>query len=188
MSPAKIIEAAFLDGLNLAITPEGQLHYSGDVNVVERWLPVLREKKTEILVALASFNKLASEADNGKAAISSRWWRFHYADRHPKEACYCPPASKVYALAGEPDAITAEAFESVLREPGEPLNEKDEALVRAWLADIGEDDEGVTLALEKCRTDQDAREGFLQMAKQWYENLPWKKRVAYIYNPVEQLL
>jgi hypothetical protein len=109
--------------------------------------------------------------DNGKALnlapAASCWWRFHYADRHSKEACYCPPASQDHALAGEPDAITAEAFEPVLQEPDEPLSEKDKAVIRSLLADIGEDDEGIALALEKCRTNQDARDAFLKLAKQW---------------------
>jgi hypothetical protein len=174
MSPVKIIEAAFLDGLNLAITPEGQLHYSGDVNVVERWLPVLREKKTEILVALASFNKLASEADNGKADIFSRWWRFHYADRHPKEACYCPPVTRAEALAGEPGAINGESFEPIPRPPDESLSETDEATVRTWLADIDEMDEDIINAvLNQCQTDENAREAFLQLAKDCNDRRRW---------------
>lgn len=103
----------------------------------------------------------------GCDATISRWWLFHYADRHPKEACYYPAATRDHALAGEPDAITAEAFEPVLREPDEPLSEKDEAVIRSLLADTGEDDEGIAVALELCRTDQDARDAFLRLAKQW---------------------
>lgn len=97
---------------------------------------------------------------------TSHWWLFHYADRHPKEACYYPAATRDHVLAGEPDAITAEAFEPALRKPDEPLSEKDETVIRSLLADIGEDDEGIALALERCRTDQGAREGFLRLAEQ----------------------
>ena len=168
MSAAEIIESAFLDGMSLAITAEGQLHYSGQEEVVARWLQALRENKTGILVELARFNKPATKADNGNADISSRWWRFHYTDREPKEASYSPAATHAHALAGEPDAITAEAFEPIRQLPDKPLSEEDEASVRALLAGIGEADEGmITVALEQCRTGQDARDAFLQLAKQW---------------------
>jgi hypothetical protein len=174
MSAMETIKSASLDGLNLAITPEGQLHYSGDADVVNRWLPVLRQNKTEILVALASFNKLASEADNGKADIFSRWWRFHYADRHPKEACYCPPVTRAVALAGESGAINAEPFEPIPHCPDEPLNERDEATVRMWLADIDETDEDIINAvLNQCQTDEDVREAFLQLAKDCNDRRRW---------------
>lgn len=109
--------------------------------------------------------------DNGKAVNLAQeafcWWRLHYADHHSKEACYYPAATRDHVLAGEPQAIAAEAFEPVLRKPDQPLSEKDEAVIRSLLADIGEEDEGIALALERCRTDQGAREGFLRLAKQW---------------------
>jgi hypothetical protein len=162
----EIIKSASFDGLHLAITPEGQLHYSGQEDVVAHWLPAIRENKTGILVELARFNKLASEADNGKVDISSRWWRFHYANRHAKEACYCPPVTRAEALAGEPGAINAESFEPTPRRPDEPLSETDEATVRKWLTDIDETDEDIINAvLNQCQTDEDAREAFLQLAE-----------------------
>jgi hypothetical protein len=166
MSPVKIIESAFLDGLNLAITPKGQLHYSGDAGVVNRWLPLLRENKTEILVALARVDRSALGEAQENTNFTSCWWRFTYTDGDRKEACYCPPVTRAEALAGEPGAINAESFEPTPRQPDEPLSETDEATVWMWLADIGEDDEGISMALGQCRTNQDAREGFLRLAKQ----------------------
>jgi hypothetical protein len=166
MNPVKIIESAFLDGLNLAITPEGQLHYSGHKEVVARWLPAIRENKTGILAELARFNKPASEVANVKTDILSRWWRFHYADRRPKDAFYCPPVTRAEALAGEPGAINAESFEPTPRQPDEPLSETDKATIRKWLADIDETDEDIINAvLNQCQTDEEAREAFLQLAE-----------------------
>ena len=43
MSAADMIISAFLDGMRLAITAEGRLHYSGTAEVVTRWLPEIRE-------------------------------------------------------------------------------------------------------------------------------------------------
>ena len=167
MSAAEIIESAFLEGMSLAITPEGQLHYSGQEKVVARWLPTIRENKTGILAELARCNMPASEADNGDADISFRWWRFRYLNGMLKEASYCPPATQAEALLGEPDAITAEAFEPRVTQPNTSLEEKDEAAILAWLGRIGETDRDTILdVLNSCRTNAEARESFIREAQQ----------------------
>lgn len=167
MSAAEIIESALLEGMSLAITPEGRLHYSGQEEVVTRWLPTLRENKTGILAELARFNMPAPEAHYGMAEIFSRWWRFRYLDGMLKEASYCPPATQAEALIGEPDAITAEAFEPRVLQPNAPLEEIDEAAILAWLGRIGETDEDTILdVLNSCRNNVKARESFIREAQQ----------------------
>lgn len=105
-------------------------------------------------------------ASTGGAAPTSEWWRFYYADGQLKEATYSPPVNHAEALRGEPDARLAEPFEPMLRHPVEPLSEKEEVAVRSSLAAIGEtDEEMIMVALEQCRTDQDARDAFLAMAR-----------------------
>ncbi|SCY42382.1 hypothetical protein SAMN05216420_10635 [Nitrosospira sp. Nl5] len=97
-------------------------------------------------------------------AIAYHWWRFHYSNREPKEASYWPPVNEAEALVGEPDAISAEPFEPVRRQPDEPLTEKDEALIRVWLARINEtDDETIQAVLDQCRGDADARASFIRL-------------------------
>jgi hypothetical protein len=54
MTPATIIRAAESDGLSLSISPSGKLGYSGSPATVERWLPVLREHRAELLRLLAA--------------------------------------------------------------------------------------------------------------------------------------
>jgi hypothetical protein len=104
----------------------------------------------------------------GDTATTFYWWQFHYADGGLKYASYCSPTTHDEALAGEPDAMSAEPFEPILRPPAEPLTEKEEGLVRTLLDAIGEEDEVVIArALEQCRTDQDAKDAFLEIAKQY---------------------
>ncbi|MEO6823771.1 MAG: hypothetical protein ABI167_03420, partial [Nitrosospira sp.] len=163
MNAAEIIESAFLEGMSLAITSEGQLHYSGQEEVVARLLPAIRENKTAILGELRRFNKPAPEVDHGYADVSFRWWRFRYLDGILKEASYCPPATQAEVLIGEPDAITAEAFQPLAPQPSAPLEEKDEAAILAWLGRIGETDKDTILdVLNSCRTNAEARKFFIR--------------------------
>ena len=98
---------------------------------------------------------------------TSHWWRFHYANREPKEASYWPMVNEAEALEGEPDAISAEPFEPIPRQPDEPLSEDEEIKIREWLTYIGETDEAmITVALEQCRTDVEARDAFLRMTRE----------------------
>lgn len=52
MNPAVIIREATADGLSLTLSPTGTLKATGDVSAVNRWLPILKAYKPEILVAL----------------------------------------------------------------------------------------------------------------------------------------
>ena len=71
------------------------------------------------------------------------------------------------ALIGEPDAITAEAFQPLAPQPSAPLEEKDEAAILAWLGRIGETDEDTLLdVLDSCRTNAEARKFFISRALQ----------------------
>jgi hypothetical protein len=104
----------------------------------------------------------------GDTATTSHWWRFHYSNREPKEASYWPPVNEAEALEGEPEAISAEPFEPIRRQPDEPLSENEGIEIREWLTYIGETDEAMitVVTLEQCRTDADAREAFLRMARE----------------------
>lgn len=52
MSAAQLIHAADFDGVRLALTDGGRLHYSGDPAMVTEWLPILREHKAAIVAEL----------------------------------------------------------------------------------------------------------------------------------------
>lgn len=166
MTAAEIIESAFLDGMSLVITAEGQVHYSGQEEVVARWLQAIRENKPEIVRLLKQDAVPATKAIVGEIGAASRWWRFHYTDREPKEASYSPAATHAQALAGEPDAITAEAFEPIRRKPTKLLSPYHQSKIKAWLRHIGETDESIVKkVIYQCNTDADARSCYLAMAQ-----------------------
>lgn len=52
MNAAQIIQSCDFDGVRLALTPEGKLHYSGDPALIAEWLPILRTNKSAIVEAL----------------------------------------------------------------------------------------------------------------------------------------
>jgi hypothetical protein len=110
-------------------------------------------------------NNCRQDARKPATAGISALWRFHYPDRKPKEARFSPPVSHAEALTGEQDAIRAEPFEPICRQPNLALRERDEAKVRKWLAHIGETDgEVVAEVLDQCRTDADARKYYIHHA------------------------
>lgn len=162
MSAADIIEAALRDGLSLSIKEEGVLHYSGDEDSVARWLPVIRENKTEILQAIQRLDLLTAESVTASADGSSCWWRFYYADGTIKEAVFSPPATRSQALRREPQATEAAPFEPAYLNLDIPLDEEMKAVILWWLGKIGEADK--TAVLEQCRTDEQARNHYLILA------------------------
>lgn len=107
------------------------------------------------------------EASASDPEITSLWWRIHYLNRQPEEVSCCPPATHAEMLAWRPDAIAAEPFEPILRHPVTPLTEEDATMIRAWLTYIEETDEDIIAdVLDQCRIDADAREYFIDRARE----------------------
>ncbi len=153
MTPATIIREAQADGVRLALSPAGTIKATGDGAAVNRWLAAIRESKAEIIEAL--------KVGAGDTATASRWWLIHYADRDPLEvACY-PDATHAEMLERYPDAITAEPFTPIYRQPYTPLAASEETAIRAWLALIEETDPAtIAEAIGQCQRDADARAYF----------------------------
>lgn len=162
-----IIKAAAKDGVRLAIAADGALRVAGERSAVERWRPIIREKKAEVLAVLRLHEAADGEDNRGNPEASHCWWRIYYAGRAPIEVAYCPPANRAEVKAGEPGAVAAEPFEPVGRRAKTPLSGCQEGLIRRWLAKIGETDvDTIEDLLDRCHTDVDAREYFLKFAEQ----------------------
>ena len=52
MTPATIIKEVMADGVRLALTPTGTIKATGDQEVLDRWLPLIRENKPAIVAVL----------------------------------------------------------------------------------------------------------------------------------------
>ena len=63
-----ILHAAKSDGVNLALTMSGTIKANGHRDAVARWLPQLRERKTEIIDALTV------GADTTAATFDQEWF------------------------------------------------------------------------------------------------------------------
>lgn len=162
MTPEAIFKGAEKDGVKLFPCAAGTLKARGKHEAVQRWHPVICKHKAEILALVEQITGPAEQADN--LEVVSHWWRFYYPNGNLKEAAYCPPASRIEALKGEPDAIRAEAFEQQPpKRPDTPLGEKDEAALLAWLKRIEEDTP--LKALNDSRIDVEVRDYLIRMAQ-----------------------
>lgn len=53
MNPAKIIKQSAADGVLIKLSADGALKATGDQKHVDKWLPVIREHKPEIIKTLS---------------------------------------------------------------------------------------------------------------------------------------
>jgi hypothetical protein len=72
MTPAAIIKQARADGVMLALSSTGSIKAVGNGEAVNRWLPVIREHKAELLAELRAANDGAYEALPDPAAEARR--------------------------------------------------------------------------------------------------------------------
>jgi hypothetical protein len=72
MTPAAIIKQAQADGVMLALSSSGSIKAVGNGEAVNRWLPVIREHKAELLAELRAANDGAYEALPDPAAEARR--------------------------------------------------------------------------------------------------------------------
>jgi hypothetical protein len=162
MTPETIIKAAAEDGVHLFLAVKA----AGKPSAMDRWRPVIKEKKAEILAALAQGAGTAVDANGVNDGVSYCWWQLRYAASAPMEIAYCPPASYAEVMAGEPRAVSATPFEPNRQHTDSPLSDSQEALILQWLAEIGEiDADTISDLLNQCRTDADARQYFLRLAE-----------------------
>lgn len=149
MTAHAMIEEARADGLELR-SNGGKLKLLGPAQVVERWKPRIVASKSEILAAL-------------QPAPASRWWLIHYPDRDPLQVASYPGATKAQVLQSRPDAVAAEPFTPIIRQPSAPLTASEEMAVRAWLALFEETDpEIIAEIIGQCQRDADIRDYYIR--------------------------
>jgi hypothetical protein len=112
MTPEAIVTELRAAGVRLTIE-DGKIKATGDKAALARWLPVMRERKAEIIAAL--------KVGAGDTARSV-WWRLHFADREPLEIACTPPATREEVLAGRHGVTAAEPFEPAIMPAAEMTN------------------------------------------------------------------
>ena len=153
MKPATIITQTTADGVTLALSAVGTIKAIGEAVLVNRWLPLIREHKAEIIDVL--------KVGVGDKATVSRWWLIHYPDRDPVEVACCPEATHAEVLERYPDAIAAEPFTPTIRQASAPMTTEEETAIRAWLALIEETDQAtIDEVIGQCQRDTAAQDYF----------------------------
>lgn len=72
MTPATIIKEAQADGVRLALSPDGTIKAVGSGEAVNRWLPLIRSHKAELLAELRAANEATYDAAPDAAAEARR--------------------------------------------------------------------------------------------------------------------
>ncbi|MCX8085607.1 MAG: hypothetical protein N3C63_01765 [Rhodocyclaceae bacterium] len=116
MGAADLLKA--LHAAGVAVRVDGDdLRLVGQATAIERFRPLVAERKGEIVAALKV----------GAGETASRWWLLHFADREPVEVACCPEATHAEILERHPGAVAAEPFEPAIRQPSAPLTADEEA-------------------------------------------------------------
>jgi len=122
-----------------------------------------------VAVAKSPQGQIASRAQVGAddPATGSRRWLVHFIDREPLTVAFAPPATHAEVLEACPAALAAEPIEPGRQQPDALLASDQEAVILAWLAQIGEADQTIIDdVLTLCRQDADARQHFLDRARE----------------------
>jgi hypothetical protein len=72
MNPRKIIADAQADGVELGLSPTGNIKAVGHDEAVNRWLPIIRANKVDLISALRAANDGTSEEGADPAAATRR--------------------------------------------------------------------------------------------------------------------
>jgi hypothetical protein len=104
MTPAEIVRHAAEGGVTLKLSPSGTIRAAGDTANVERWLPLVRARKTALISALS-------------VSTTSRHWLLHFAELEPLEVHFHPDASFTGVMERYPDALAAEPMPARTRRP-----------------------------------------------------------------------
>ena len=97
-------------------------------------------------------------------ATASRSWLIHYPARDPVEVA-CSEMAHGEILERCSDAIAAEPFVHVVRQPSAPMTANEETAIRTWLALIGESDSAtISEVIEQCQRDAVTRDYFTERA------------------------
>jgi hypothetical protein len=117
MNPATIIAQATAEGVKLVLSATDSIKATGNRAAVNRWLPVIREHKLEIIKMLKASDgdqrsALQTSENVTKAASQTHFaWRVRFTDRNPLTVTFSPEVTHAEALACYTDAVSVEKIE-----------------------------------------------------------------------------
>ena len=134
MTPAALIERVTADGLVVTLTSSGSIRITGDAMAVQRWTPVLRDRKSEVVAALQT----------------APWWHWlvRFSDRDPLDVAFGSYVTADGVLAEYPEAASAEP---IWPAPSRPVTADERAELKKLIAGVltseVDRDEALALAL-----------------------------------------
>ncbi|MCL1860317.1 MAG: hypothetical protein FWG52_02105 [Proteobacteria bacterium] len=122
MTNATLLERILSDGVHVRLTASGTIKLSGRGDALERWAPVVKANKTELVRQLSL----------------SCWWRVRFADGGGLDVFTPSGDTQEGILRGYPAAVSAEPFEPKITTPSAPMSASEREAILAWLYSIGE--------------------------------------------------
>ena len=93
MTPAEIVQAVRSDGITLTVADAGEIMVAGKAELVNRWVPVIREHKAAIVQALTSATEVVNPMlPREERAI--RRWLAHIEEHDPELIAYASQANR----------------------------------------------------------------------------------------------
>jgi hypothetical protein len=142
MDAQTLLQRVAADGVTISATPAGEVKVRGGSDALNRWRPVLRERKPEILAALVARDGVG------------RHWVVRFAGREPLEVIFSQPLAaddvrKLYPTA------SAQPAPSVLKRRGTDaeIDELTGLVATVYANDTAEErDEALAVALRDCES------------------------------------
>ena len=151
MTNNDLLKSVWGDGVRLEITPRGSLCATGNREAVNRWLPMIRERRDGLIGELLAF---------------SSWWRLYLSGGGKLEVFSPSGHTRTSILRGYPEAVSAEPFTLVHTRPEARLTVEEAMAIRTWLVSIGErSQEVINDVLAQCEKSFEARGYYLQQAR-----------------------
>ncbi|MCL1860940.1 MAG: hypothetical protein FWG52_05325 [Proteobacteria bacterium] len=151
MTTATLLERILSGGVNVVLTDRGTVKLTGDDEAVERWIPVVRARKAELVEQL-------SRQEQAGGAVSC-WWRVRFADGGALDV-FSPSGNTLEGIRrAYPAAVGVEPFELEVTAPDTSMTASERNAILAWLFDIDERaQEVIDEVMAVCERSAGARE------------------------------
>ncbi|MDR3055848.1 MAG: hypothetical protein LBU53_10700 [Zoogloeaceae bacterium] len=162
MSARDLIFSLQGEGVILTLSPSGEINAKGNATAVKKCLPDIKANKSDIVAYLQCLEH---------EGVTSAVWYLEFPNRDPAEVHFTHDEAREAVAQIYPEAVAIVPVTPTIQQPDAPLSSDDEQKIRAWLADIGADDEETAETLDRCQQDAAAREYFAGRARVDADNI-----------------
>jgi hypothetical protein len=132
---------------------------------VERGRPVASVATVSVAKSLQDLIAQKPKLVTNDSAGRSIWWKIQFQSRDPKIVSCFPTATQSEILKQYDDAVAAEIFKPIIRQPSKLLTAIEETVIRKWLAKIDETDKAaIDEVIHQCKVNSGARSYYIEVA------------------------